>query len=84
LKDLNSDDTITKNLFFEEPEAEKFVTLFNIYLKRLNINLTDENEQFFEDEEHTDNQEDPESREEINQRQNSQNSNEEEIKQSDK
>lgn len=86
MKDLNSEDIISKNLFFEESEAEKFVTIFNIYLKRLNINLTDENEQYYQEKDNQDNQdqEDYDHHEEINaQRKNSHNSNDEETKQSD-
>ena len=87
MKDLNSEDIISKNLFFEEREAEKFVTIFNIYLKRLNINLTDENEQYYQEEDNQDNheyEEDHDPHEEINaQRKNSHNSNDEETKQSD-
>ena len=51
MKDLGSDDIIIKHLFFEESEAGRFVNLFNIYLKRLNINLTDEEGNYVEDDE---------------------------------
>ena len=72
----------TKNAFRINP-AE----IFNIYLKRLNINLTDENEQYYQEEDNQDNheyEEDHDPHEEINaQRKNSHNSNDEETKQSD-
>jgi hypothetical protein len=42
LKDLYSEDTIVKDLYFEEKQAESFVNLLDIYLRRLNIQLFEE------------------------------------------
>ncbi len=42
MKDLYSEDTIVKDLYFEEKQAESFVNLLDIYLRRLNIQLFEE------------------------------------------
>jgi hypothetical protein len=42
MKDMVSEDTIIKDLFFDEKTAQNFINLFNIYLKRLNIQLADD------------------------------------------
>jgi hypothetical protein len=39
-----------KNLLLDENESEKFLNLFNIYLKRLKIQFFDENEHKIENE----------------------------------
>ncbi len=44
-KDFKTEDTLLKELYFDEKEAEKFVTLFNIYLKKLNIVLQTDDEE---------------------------------------
>ena len=44
LKEYFSDETFIKDLYFEEKHAEGFVHLLDLYLRRLNIQLFEEDE----------------------------------------
>ncbi len=48
-KTRTSEESKEKKLLFEESDAVQFINLFNIYLKRLNINFFDEEEGETED-----------------------------------
>ncbi len=38
---MKLEDTVIKNLLISDEQANKFLSLYNIYLKRLNIQLSD-------------------------------------------
>ena len=42
LKGFVSEETIVKDLYFEEKQAQRFVNFLDLYLKRLNIQLFEE------------------------------------------
>jgi hypothetical protein len=58
-KSRTSEETKEKKMIFEESDAVQFINLFNIYLKRLNIN-------FFDEEEEADDTQENSEKEEIN------------------
>ena len=44
MKGSVSEETIVKDLYFEEKHAQRFVNFLDLYLKRLNIQLFEEND----------------------------------------
>lgn len=48
-KDYTYEDLIIKDLYFNDTDAQKFINLFNLHLKKLNINLSRESDYEEED-----------------------------------